>query len=319
MSTDHSRLLIKIASLYYEHNMTQLEVAERLRLSRQKVQRLLSQAHDEGIVRINVYPVTGVFSDLEEALEQKFGLREAVVVETRNYDDPSAITREIGAGAAGYLLRVAQLHDNIVTSWGSSLLGMINAISAGLPKRVSDGMVIQGLGGIADPTNEVHAADLTRRLAKLLGAKAVLLPAPGVAGSSEARDAFHSDPYVAEALKKARAANLAFIGIGAPRQDSILVQKGNIVSWAELTELMERGVVGDIALRYFDEYGQVVSSDLDERVIGLTLDEIKQIDHVVGVAGGSVKLKAIRGALQGKLVDVLITDHVTAQKLSGVV
>ena len=105
------------------------------------------------------------------------------------------------------------------------------------------------------------------------------------------------------------------MGIGAPRQDSILVQEGDIVSWSELTELVERGALGDINLRYFDERGQMLSSALDDRVIGLTLDEIKQIDHVVGVAGGSVKLNAIRGALNGKLINVLVTDHITAQQL----
>jgi DNA-binding transcriptional regulator LsrR (DeoR family) len=315
ISLDYNRLLVKVAWLYYEHNMTQLEIAKRLRLSRQKVQRLLHQARNQGIVRISVQPAAGVFSHLEEALEQRFGLREAVVVETTDYDDQPTVAREVGAGAAEYLLRVIQPHDKIVISWGGSLLGMVNAVSANPPKEVESVMVIQGLGGIVDPNHEAHAADLTRRLAKFLGAQAILLPAPGVAGSRGARDAFYSDLYVAEALQRARTANLAFMGIGVPRQDSILMREGSIVSWSELTELMERGAVGDINLRYFDECGQMIPSELDDRVIGLSLDEIKQIDNVVGVAGGSVKLKAIRGALKGKLVGVLVTDHITAQRL----
>ena len=105
------------------------------------------------------------------------------------------------------------------------------------------------------------------------------------------------------------------MGIGAPRPDSILVEKGKIVTWQELAALKKRGAVGDINLRYFDGRGERVSSDLDDRVIGLTLDEIKQIDHVIGVAGGSEKFKAILAALEGKLLDVLITDHKTAQQL----
>jgi DNA-binding transcriptional regulator LsrR (DeoR family) len=105
------------------------------------------------------------------------------------------------------------------------------------------------------------------------------------------------------------------MGIGAPRRESILVQEGNIVSWQELAALKDQGAVGDINLRYFDDRGQRVSSDLDNRVIGLTLDEIKKIDHVVGVAGGAEKFKAIRAALKGKLANVLITDHMTAQRL----
>jgi DNA-binding transcriptional regulator LsrR (DeoR family) len=313
--TDHNRLLVKIARLYYEQDLTQSEIGKRLRLSRQKVQRLLHQARDQGVVRIGIRPTMGIFSDLEKSLEEQFGLREAVVVETTAYQDQLTVAREVGVGAAEYLLRVVQSHDRIVLSWGGSLLGMVNTLSHHPPMEVEDVTVIQGLGGLVDPNNEIHAADLTRRLARALGAKAFLLPAPGVAGSENARQAFDGDPYVAEVLRKARTANLAFMGIGAPRPDSILVQEGNIVMWQELAGLKKRGAVGDINLRYFDEQGQKVPSGLDSRVIGLTLDEIKKIDHVVGVGGGAEKFKAIGGALAGKLVNVLVTDHRTAQQL----
>jgi len=180
---------------------------------------------------------------------------------------------------------------------------------------LKDVTVIQGLGGLADPNNEIHAANLTRLLSRSLGGKALLLPAPGVAGNQKARDAHCSDPHVAEVLRQGRAANLAFMGIGAPRPKSILVQEGTIVTWQELATLKKLGAVGDLNLRYFDDCGRRVLSDLDERVIGLTLEEIGKIDHVVGVAGGAEKFGAIRAALRGKLVDVLVTDHMTAHGL----
>jgi len=316
-ATDHNRLLVKIARLYYEQDMTQGEIAKRLRLSRQKVQRLLHQARDHGVVRIGIRPTMGIFADLEKSLEEQFGLREAVVVESTANEDQLTLARDVGVGAAEYLLRVVQSHDRIVLSWGGSLLGMVNALSHHPPVEMEDVTVVQGLGGLVDPNNEVHAADLTRRLARALGAKAVLLPAPGIAGSQSAREAFGSDPHVAEVLQKARTANLAFMGIGAPRPNSILVQKGKIVTWQELATLKKRGAVGDINLRYFDSSGQSVASELDDRVIGLTLAEIKHIDHVVGVAGGAEKFKAIRAALEGKLINVLVTDHMTAERLVG--
>jgi len=314
-ATDYNRLLVKIARLYYEQDMTQEEIGRRLRLSRQKVQRLLRQAREQGVVRIGIRPMMGIFSDLEKSLEDHFSLREAVVVETGFYEDQPTVAREVGVGAAEYLLRVVQSHDRIVLSWGGSLLAMVNTLSHHPPMEHKDVKIVQGLGGLVDPSNEIHAADLTRRLARCLGARALLLPAPGIAGSRSTRDAFWKDPHVAEALRQARAANLAFMGIGAPRPDSILVQEGTIVSWLELAALKKHGAVGDINLRYFDDRGRKVSSDLDQRVIGLTLSEIKKIQHVVGVAGGAEKFRAIRAALVGKLVDVLVTDHVTAQQL----
>jgi len=314
-ANEHNRLLVKLARLYYEEDLTQSEIAERLRLSRQKVQRLLGEARSEGIVKIGIQPITGIFSDLEEGLEECYGLREAVVVETTSYNQESTVVREVGAGAAEYLLRVVQPEDRIVISWGASLLNMVEALSMKPPIDVQNVKVIQGLGGLGDPNNHMHASEVTRRLAKVLRGEAFLLPAPGAAASRAGRDAFYSDQQVASVLQRARTANLAFMGIGAPRPESILIKEGRIVTWTELAELIQRGAVGDMNFHYFDGRGQLIASDLDARIIGLSLDEIKQTGHVVGVAGGSAKYKAIRGALVGKLIDVLVTDHVTAQQL----
>jgi len=317
-TVNRQRLLVKTAQLYYQQELTQAEISKRLRLSRQKVQRLLREARKQGVVRINIRPVMGVYADLEQTLEQRFGLRESVVVETATYEDQSKVTREIGVGASDYLRRVVKTNDVIVISWGGSLLGMVDALwTSGAGAGLQGVKVIQGLGGLGDPTNETHAADLTRRLAKLLGGKAVLLPAPGVAGSRSAGRAFTSDPFVSTALQQGAAANLAFIGIGAPRQNSILIRQGAIVQWPELRALKESGAVGDMNLRYFNRQGQPLLTELNERVIGLTLEQIGGIRTVVGVAGGKEKLKAILGALSGNLLDVLVTDQVTAQKLTS--
>jgi len=312
---DHRRLLVKLARLYYEQNLTHSEIGDRVRLSRQKVQRLLRQAREEGIVQIGIQPVTGIFNDLEQGLEQRYHLREAILVETTAYNNQSLVAREVGARAAAYLLRAVHAGDGIVISWGETLLAMVNTIFFDPGIEAEDVMVIQGLGGLVDANSDVHAAEITRRLAKALRSQAVLLPAPGVAASRAARDAFYNDEHTAAVLEKARNADLAFMGIGAPRPESILVREGNIVRWPELARLMEQGAVGDINLRYFDSRGCRVVSDLDERVIGLTIDEIEKIQLVVGVAGGAAKYQAIEAALEGELVDVLVTDHMTARRL----
>jgi DNA-binding transcriptional regulator LsrR (DeoR family) len=316
LSADRERLLVKVSRYYYEQELTQSQISERLRLSRQKVQRLLKEAREEGIVQISIRPVIGAFPDLERMLENRFGLQEAVVIETIDYDDQFVVAREVGVGAADYLKRVVQPQDAIVISWGGSLLGLVNALSGGSRRADLDGIsVIQGLGGLGDPNKEVHAADLTRRLAQVLGGEAVLLPTPAVAGTREARDTYIEDPFVSNVLKQAQSANLAVMGIGAPRLDSILMREGRIVTAQDLETLKNNGAVGDINLRFFDENGMLVQSNFDRRVIGLTLDEIKRIDRVIGVAGGAAKVSAVRGALAGKLVDVLVTDQITAQQV----
>jgi DNA-binding transcriptional regulator LsrR (DeoR family) len=213
-------------------------------------------------------------------------------------------------------MRIVKPQDSIVISWGGSLLGMVNALYGGSQRSDLDGIkVIQGLGGLGDPNKEVHAADLTRRLAQVFGGEAVLLPTPAVAGTREARDTYFEDPFVGLILEQAQSANLAVMGIGAPRLDSILMREGKIVTGQDLENLGQNGAVGDINLRFFDQNGKIVQSNFDQRVIGLTLDEIQRIERVVGVAGGSAKVSAIRGALAGQLVDVLVTDQITAKRV----
>ena len=314
-SPDNNRLLVKVARLYYEEELTQAQIAERLRISRQKAQRLIRQARSEGVVQIAINPIIGIYSDLEKALEKRFRLREAVVVETTAYEDQPTVARELGAGAAEYLLRILRPHDKIVISWGGSLLGMVNTLAFSARADVEDISVIQGLGGLVDPNHEEHATELVRRLARCLSAKAILLPAPGVAGSEAARDAFLKDPFVSKALSLACSANIALMGIGAPDPNSLLVREGSIVTFQQLSELAQLGAVGDINLRYFDKHGAPIRSDLDDNVIGLTLNQIQEIHHVVGIAGGAAKLAAIGGALEGRLIHALITDHTTAHRL----
>ena len=315
LNLDQDRLLVKVARLYHESGLTQARIAQRMRLSRQKVQRLLDSAKEKGVVRIVVEPLQGVHEKREKALEERFGLAEAVIVETSAYNDQSAVARETGVAAADYLLRVVRPKDRIVLSWGGTLLGMVNGLRRHPHRELNGIVVIQGLGGVVDPSRDTHSSELVRRLAHFLGGRAMLLPAPGVAGDRAARNAFLRDPHVDKVLDSGRAADIAFAGIGAPRQDSLLVREGSIVKWEELEELKSRGAVGDINLRYFDRNGKAAASDLDDRVVGLSLEDFRKIPHVVGIAGGAAKLDAIRGALEGKLVDVLITDHISAQHL----
>lgn len=316
MDYDHNRLLIKAARLYYEKDMTQAEISERLRLSRQKVQRILDQAKEEGIVSITIHPIMDIFTDLERDLETHFALSEALVVETSDPNNQNTIAREVGAGAAEYLTRLVHPNDKIVMSWGNSLLGMVNALTSKSHARMHNLQLIQGLGGLGNPNVAIHGAELVRRAAKALGGEPILFPAPAIAASAAVRDAIYADAYVSHTLDLARKADLAFVGIGSSDSDTIAVPDlWRFLPRTVLPSLLKKGAIGSINLRYFDKDGILVPSEINDRIIGLTLDELKKISRVVGVAGGSAKLEAIYAALQARLINVLVTDHLTAKAL----
>jgi DNA-binding transcriptional regulator LsrR (DeoR family) len=129
------------------------------------------------------------------------------------------------------------------------------------------------------------------------------------------REALLSDVHVQRAVEAFDDLDVAFVGIGAPTRDSVTMRDGSIITRAELDGLLRRGAVGDIALRYYDNSGECIESDINDRIIGMTLAQLKQVPRIVGVSGGPQKVAAIAAALRGKLVNVLVTDSVTAQKL----
>ena len=316
MDLDRARLLAKIARLYYEHDLTQAEISARLRLSRQKVQRLLSSAREEGIVNIAILPIVGTFSELERSLEARFQLSEALVVEASSPEDPGTTAREIGAAAAEYFARILRPKDKVVLSWGNSLLGMVNALASRIRTPMPEVRLIQALGSLGDPNTAVYGGELVRRAARALGAKPILFPAPAIAASAAVRDALYADPYVAQSLELARTADLALVGVGSADTDSIaLPDLLRFLPTEALPDLISKGAVGSINLRYFDASGLLVPSDLHDKVIGLTLEEMAKIPRVVGIAGGRSKRNAVRAALNARLIDVLVTDQVTASHL----
>jgi DNA-binding transcriptional regulator LsrR (DeoR family) len=190
---------------------------------------------------------------------------------------------------------------------------MVEAMRPTLRSRGAQ--VVQILGGVGNPGAEAHATHLTRRLANLVAGTATLLPAPGVVGSPEAKRVLRRDRYVQEATALFRSVTLALVGIGAIEPSKMLAASGNVFSPQELEVLRSRGAVGDICLRFFDATGTPVSTPLDDRVISIELQELRRVGRVVGIAGGLRKTAAIRGALRGGLVNVLITDRSTAERL----
>ena len=306
------RLMAKVADLYYNRRMRQVDIARHLNLSQASVSRLLRRAEEEGIVTVTVHAPVGIYPELERELEERFGLREAIVVESA--EEESQLLHNLGAAGAFYLETTLQQGEVIgVSSWSETLLAVANAMQ---PLGHSRGArVVQILGGVGNPVGETHALQLTRRLAELVNGEAVMLAAPGVVGSKEARDVLLADPFVASTVAMFAELTLALVGIGCIEPSRMLKRSGNVFSDAELDELRSRGAVGDICLRFFDANGTPVRTALDDRVISIRLEQLRNINRVVAVAGGARKRLAIRGALNGKWVNVLVTDRETAEYL----
>lgn len=311
--SDELRLMTRVARLYYDGGTKQPQIAARLRLSQPKVSRLLKQALEEGIVRISVRAPTGTHPELEEGLESRYGLQEVEVVDISVDDDAHAV-RELGAAAAYHLETTVRSGDVIgVSSWSATLLAMVEAMHP--VTGVQGTRVVQILGGGGDPAAEGHATHLIRRLAHLLQGEGTFLPAPSSVGSKESRNVLLEDPYVRRAIEMFDELSVALVGIGGQQPSGLLASSGNVFSADELRVVREAGAVGDVGLRFLAADGTLVRSSLDERVIGIELEQLRRVPRAIAVAGGPGKTAAIRAALVGGWVNGLITDRATAERL----
>jgi DNA-binding transcriptional regulator LsrR (DeoR family) len=314
LATDQIRLLTKVARMYHERGMRQPQIAAQLHISQPRVSRLLKRAVDLGIVRTTVIAPRGVYAELEEQIEQAYGLTEVIVADTDDQADEAHIMRALGAAAAVYLETTLMGAERIgVSSWSSTILATVEAMHP-RPTPVAD-QVVQMLGGVGNVTAQTQATRIVGRLAALTGAQAVYLPAPGLLASGDMRQMFVSDPNIEPVLQAYQGLTMALVGVGSIEPSPLLRESGNAFAESELPALRGGGAVGDVCMRFFDETGAHVESSFDARVLGIDPGTLRAIPRRVAVAGGTRKTVAIRAALRGGWVNVLITDLQVARSL----
>jgi len=313
LTNDRMPLVTKVARMYHEQNLLQPEIADRLHMSQSRVSRLLTEAVALGIVRTIVIAPLGVYSDLEEAICVKYGLRDVLIAESSSSDE-SAIMKSLGSAAAAYLESTLNSRDRIgIAPWSETILAVVDAIS---PRtRPLAQSIVQVFGGIGDPAVQLQSSHLIDRLARVTGGNALYLSAPGLVANSSVRDALLADGYIAEVANQWPNLTALLVGIGSLQPSPLLFNSGNAISESEQQQLRKRGAVGDVCLRFYDEDGHLVKTGLEDRVLGISVETLRAVPRRIGVAGGRRKHEAIRAALRGGWVNVLITDADTGRFL----
>ncbi|MBN2763261.1 MAG: sugar-binding transcriptional regulator [Bacteroidales bacterium] len=304
------KLIYKVLYNYYEKGLTQQEVADKYHISRIKVSRMITKALTDKIVQVRINLPTDPTDELEQRIEEIFGIEEAIVVPVRSGN----IVDDLGQAAASYLALHIQNHDIIGITWGRFVSASINALQ---PMNCPDIRVVQILGGLGDPDSGIHGTGQVIRMANVLKAKPWPLNSPGIVKSKELREALMENAQISETLKLAEKATIVLAGIGTFHPTASLRNKSEIISENEIQSLVMKGAVGNISLRSFDEQGNYIRDDIDDRVVGLTCDQIRRIPRFIGVAGGIEKHQAILAALRGKWINTIITDDQTAKFLIG--
>ncbi len=301
-------LLARVALMYYEQEMTQAEIADELGLSRIKVHRLLRESRERDIVHITIdWPIRRD-TVLEEALQQSFGLAEARVFRT-GYEQPMTDLRMLGHLCARFMEDLMGGISRFSICWGRSTYEVVNALRPGLRANIQ---IVQAVGTIPQSRGDFDSSMLARQLAHKVGGQVLYLTSPLMADSASAAQVIRSQSSIQHTLTMASSADIALVGIGQlDPQTSGFVREG-MMTEAELQSAIADGAVGDVAWRIYTSTGDLYPCALNDRIIGITLDELRQIPMTIGVASGASKVPAIAGALRTGAIDVMCTDDRTA-------
>jgi len=307
-----TKLMVKVANLYYKENLKQESIARRLKVSKYQVNRILKKALNSGMVQINIIDPAKNISDLEDRLEKKFKLKRAIVVENFGLSD-TELKAKIGQAASRYLLDIIKEGDTIGVSWGTTINEVINYLPTKINRSIE---VVQITGGSHELSIDLNCHDITRRFASKFGVKPHLLYAPSIVDTKKMHDMLLEETSIKKTFKNFSKLTIAMVGIGAmyPRVISTLVKTGHI-SGIDLESLKASGAVGDVYSHFFDIDGKTCDSKLSERIIAMPVKELLRVPYSIGIAGGELKAEAILGAIRGNYINILITDSNAGEKI----
>ncbi len=296
-------LMAEIARRYYIEDETQDAVARALGLSRMKVNRLLREAKEAGLVEIRVRFHSSQTREIERALCRAFGLKSLLVAPEAQ--SPEQQRANVAMLVAHYL--EANLRENLVIAVGMGR--NVAAVANVQPSRTFRSITfVSGSGGASEAGAEGNADHICRNLARRFGGTAATLYAPAFVPDAGLREALMQHETVRRTLNLARSADYALIGIGDLGPDSHMARMGWFTA-DEIGRARAAGVVGDLmGYDFFGIEGTPRDDGLGGRVIGLSREDLARISNTVALASESSKAMALLGALRTGAIDILATS-----------
>ncbi len=309
MDLERKRFLAKIARLYYLEGLTQQNIGNKLNISRTKVSRYLTRAKKEKIVEIQINHPPEDFPGMEYQIEKKYRISECIIVD--DLENDGAIIRSMGNRLNNVLERILDNGSYVGIGWGHSLRELSKYINM-LDKR--DIKVVPMIGGLGKTGTGVHTNSVAKSIADRVGGVNYMIHSPAVMDSREVKEIIEKDSNVKEIMDMSEKIDTAFVGISDLGPDSTLIKTGSFTT-EDFKYLKGLGVVGDVNLIFIDNKGKHVLNMIDERIVRVPLERLKQIRNVIGVAFGKRKMEILLAALRGQIINILFTDKETAKDI----
>lgn len=310
----NERIIARIAELYYVHNISQYEIAKKFNFSKSKVCRIIKDAKKKKIINFSIKNFDLRIIDLEKSLENKFGIKEAIIYvnsENEEYNE-DLVLKEIGFIGARFIERILKDNLNIALSWGKTLYNVFENIKSDKNYKVK---IFATLGGVTTDDIKTHNNNLVNILFGKIGGKTYPIYMPLVLGSNKMKKILSKEHSIKEVLGDFSEVDYYFAGIGVVSDKSNMYNPEGEFNKDLIKKLNEKKICGEIGLNFYDIDGNFISSGLEERTIALSVSEIKKFKNNVIVAFGKDKIIPLKGILRAGIVNILITDSFTAKHL----
>lgn len=300
-----SRLRLRVAWMYYAEDMTQGAIAEKLGIGRVTVTRLLADARAMHEVSIALSREIAELPRLELALEQRFGLREAIVAPL---SDPAADpTVAIGAATGDFLGGFMRPETRIGVGWGRTLHSSLDFVEGGQADAV-----VSLLGGIS-AVEHYNPAEFAWAFARMFKARCWLVAAPAIVDDADTKRRLIDHCGIGESFAMTDTVDAVLLSTGGLSMRA--TGNADPFSASVRAELAASGAVGNLLYNFFDAQGRLVNHPLNQRVMSAPIPALCRARERILASGGADKIAALRGAIALVRPTVLITDEVTAESL----
>ncbi|MEK4298590.1 sugar-binding transcriptional regulator [Oceanobacillus sp. FSL W8-0428] len=307
---DH-RLLISICHMYYEKNMSQQQIANSTGLSRMKISRSLQKAKDLGIVKI-IIDYSGAFLELEKGLKDKYGLKNAIVVDNQSGEDAK---KQVQSAAALCLQDKLFKGATVAVGWGTTLRETCKYMQ---PLKTKDVLFASIIGGHSISMPHVHSSSIASEMAHKTEGKSISINAPALVQSQMERETFLNDSSISTVIQRTAEADIAFFSLGNPMFTSSSIHKVEYFSKSDLSEMEKNNAVCDlVSIAFLNSDGQECCSSISNRSIGIDKEALFNIPIKICVVEGKEKHASTLAALKAGYIDILVTDKETAEYLAN--
>jgi len=305
-------IMVQVAQMYYMDGLTQEKIASELGISRSAISMILSEARDFGIVDIKIKNPETNNDEMSARMVDKFGLEKCFVIPV-NAKLQRMLTRIVATQGAAIVEKEIKNHSSLGFAWGTTCYECMSVFRN--TQNVFDVQVVPLIGGTNRIASEYQLNEMVRMMAEKLQGLPLFMYAPALADTVNEKEMYMKSAFMQQVIEKWKSLDVALISVGAPPEYYNSKMQFDAAEAKQEFESDPMRTVGDICARRFNLRGEFLDNEYNQRIIGISENELRNVNKVVCVAAGDHKVLSILGALRTNIIDILVTDENTASRI----